>query len=72
MVLNALIIKKNYFFFYSRLTNNQLEKEKAELVHQMNASKNERDTSTSEGPAAGNNFQYLKIIILVYLGSETA
>ncbi|KAL9854161.1 LOW QUALITY PROTEIN: centrosomal protein of 290 kDa [Geothlypis trichas] len=38
-----------------RLTNNQLEKEKAELVHQMNASKNERDTSTSEGPAAGHS-----------------
>ncbi|XP_074395746.1 centrosomal protein of 290 kDa isoform X2 [Zonotrichia albicollis] len=38
-----------------RLTNNQLEKEKAELVHQMNACKNERHTSTSEGPAAGHN-----------------
>ncbi|XP_030913389.1 centrosomal protein of 290 kDa isoform X2 [Geospiza fortis] len=38
-----------------RLTNNQLEKEKAELVHQMNTFKNERHTSTSEGPAAGHN-----------------
>ncbi|NXP84971.1 CE290 protein, partial [Passerina amoena] len=36
-----------------RLTNNQLEKEKAELVHQMNIYKNERHTS--EGPAAGHN-----------------
>ncbi|XP_030093642.2 centrosomal protein of 290 kDa isoform X1 [Serinus canaria] len=38
-----------------RLTNNQLEKEKAELVHLMQAYKNERHTSTSEGPAAGHN-----------------
>ncbi|XP_059702808.1 centrosomal protein of 290 kDa [Haemorhous mexicanus] len=38
-----------------RLTNNQLEKEKAELVHQMQAYKNERHTATSEGPAAGHN-----------------
>ncbi|XP_071279415.1 centrosomal protein of 290 kDa isoform X4 [Agelaius tricolor] len=38
-----------------RLTNNQLEKEKAELVHQMNAYRNERHTSTSEGPAAGHD-----------------
>uniref|UniRef100_A0A8D2MSQ8 Centrosomal protein 290 n=1 Tax=Zonotrichia albicollis TaxID=44394 RepID=A0A8D2MSQ8_ZONAL len=46
----VLIIKKKLIFLYSRLTNNQLEKEKAELVHQMNACKNERHTSTSEGP----------------------
>uniref|UniRef100_A0A8C5J5E7 Centrosomal protein 290 n=1 Tax=Junco hyemalis TaxID=40217 RepID=A0A8C5J5E7_JUNHY len=46
--INALIIKKK--ILYSRLTNNQLEKEKAELVHQMNACRNERHTSTSEGP----------------------
>ncbi|XP_041330178.1 centrosomal protein of 290 kDa isoform X2 [Pyrgilauda ruficollis] len=38
-----------------RSTNNQLEKEKAELLHQMKAYKNERHTSTSEGPAAGHN-----------------
>ncbi|NXM22978.1 CE290 protein, partial [Ploceus nigricollis] len=38
-----------------RLTNNQLEKEKAELVHLMKAYKHERHTSTSEGPAAGHN-----------------
>ncbi|XP_053833170.1 centrosomal protein of 290 kDa isoform X2 [Vidua macroura] len=38
-----------------RLTNNQLEKEKAELVHLMKACKHERHTSTSEGPAAGHN-----------------
>ncbi|XP_066175344.1 centrosomal protein of 290 kDa [Sylvia atricapilla] len=38
-----------------RLTNNQLEKEKAELMHQMEDYKHKRHTSTSEGPAAGHN-----------------
>ncbi|NXC54225.1 CE290 protein, partial [Aleadryas rufinucha] len=38
-----------------RLTNDRLEKEKAELVHQMGDYKHERHTSTSEGPAAGHN-----------------
>ncbi|RLW06406.1 hypothetical protein DV515_00004568 [Chloebia gouldiae] len=38
-----------------RLTNNQLEKEKAELVHLMKTCKHEGHTSTSEGPAAGQN-----------------
>ncbi|NWX37869.1 CE290 protein, partial [Notiomystis cincta] len=38
-----------------RLTNNQLEKEKAELVHQLEDYKHERHTSTSDGPAAGHN-----------------
>ncbi|NXB18368.1 CE290 protein, partial [Rhagologus leucostigma] len=38
-----------------RLTNDRLEKEKAELVHQMGDYKHERHTSTSEGPAAGRN-----------------
>ncbi|NXB78260.1 CE290 protein, partial [Donacobius atricapilla] len=38
-----------------RLTNNRLEKEKAELMHQMEDCKHERHTSTSEGPAAGHN-----------------
>ncbi|NXO82796.1 CE290 protein, partial [Sitta europaea] len=38
-----------------RLTNNQLEKEKAELLHQMEDYKHKRHTSTSEGPAAGHN-----------------
>ncbi|NWU30643.1 CE290 protein, partial [Dyaphorophyia castanea] len=38
-----------------RLTNNQLEKEKAELVHQMGDYKHERHTSTSECPADGQN-----------------
>ncbi|NXA97716.1 CE290 protein, partial [Melanocharis versteri] len=38
-----------------RLTNSRLEKEKAELVHQMKDNKHERHTSTSEGPAAGHN-----------------
>uniref|UniRef100_A0A8C0UQZ0 Centrosomal protein 290 n=1 Tax=Cyanistes caeruleus TaxID=156563 RepID=A0A8C0UQZ0_CYACU len=33
-----------------RLTNNQLEKEKAELVNQMEDYKQERQTSTNEGP----------------------
>ncbi|NWX66773.1 CE290 protein, partial [Promerops cafer] len=37
-----------------RLTNNQLEKEKAELVQQMKDFKHKRHTSASEGPAAGN------------------
>ncbi|NWR12349.1 CE290 protein, partial [Paradoxornis webbianus] len=38
-----------------RLTNNQLEKEKAELLHQVEDYKHERHTSTSEGTAAGHN-----------------
>ncbi|XP_062348044.1 centrosomal protein of 290 kDa isoform X5 [Cinclus cinclus] len=38
-----------------RLTNNRLEKEKAELVHQMENYKNKRHTSKNEGPAAGHN-----------------
>ncbi|NWY42975.1 CE290 protein, partial [Sylvia atricapilla] len=38
-----------------RLTNNQLEKEKAELMHQMEDYKHKRHTSTSEGPEAGHN-----------------
>ncbi|NXO10570.1 CE290 protein, partial [Oriolus oriolus] len=38
-----------------RLTNDRLEKEKAELVHQMGDYKHERHTSKSEGPAAGHN-----------------
>ncbi|NXQ38839.1 CE290 protein, partial [Catharus fuscescens] len=38
-----------------RLTNNRLEKEKAELVHQMENYKDQRHTSKTEGPAAGNN-----------------
>ncbi|NXM32549.1 CE290 protein, partial [Oxyruncus cristatus] len=38
-----------------RLTNNQLEKEKEELVHQMEDYKHHRHTCTSEDPAAGHN-----------------
>ncbi|NXY25974.1 CE290 protein, partial [Atrichornis clamosus] len=38
-----------------RLTNNRLEKEKAELVHQMEDYKHHRHIYTSEGPAAGHN-----------------
>ncbi|NXM43484.1 CE290 protein, partial [Gymnorhina tibicen] len=38
-----------------RLTNDRLEKENAELVHQMGDYKHERHTSTSEGPAPGHN-----------------
>ncbi|NXH97360.1 CE290 protein, partial [Pachycephala philippinensis] len=38
-----------------RLTNDRLEKEKAELVHQMGDYKHERHTSTNEGPVAGHN-----------------
>ncbi|XP_068855985.1 centrosomal protein of 290 kDa [Aphelocoma coerulescens] len=38
-----------------RLTNDRLEKEKAELVHQMGDYKHERHTSTSGGSAAGHN-----------------
>ncbi|NWU43118.1 CE290 protein, partial [Hylia prasina] len=38
-----------------RLTNSRLEKEKAELMHQMEDYKHERQTSASEGPAAGHN-----------------
>ncbi|NWT82311.1 CE290 protein, partial [Lanius ludovicianus] len=38
-----------------RLTNDRLEKEKAELVHQMEDYKHERHTSTSGSPAAGHN-----------------
>ncbi|XP_066039446.1 centrosomal protein of 290 kDa isoform X6 [Chamaea fasciata] len=46
------IIKELQFL---RLTNNQLEKEKAELLHQMEDYKHERHTSASEGIAAGHN-----------------
>ncbi|NXL50761.1 CE290 protein, partial [Podilymbus podiceps] len=38
-----------------RLTNNQLEKEKAELAHQVEDYKHHIHTYTSEGPAAGYN-----------------
>ncbi|KAI1238994.1 hypothetical protein IHE44_0012092 [Lamprotornis superbus] len=38
-----------------RLTNNRLEKEKAELVHQMENYKHKRHTCKNEGPAAGHN-----------------
>ncbi|NXH56695.1 CE290 protein, partial [Rhabdornis inornatus] len=38
-----------------RLTNNRLEKEKAEIVHQMENYKHKRYTSKNEGPAAGHN-----------------
>ncbi|KAM4782712.1 centrosomal protein of 290 kDa isoform 2-T2 [Cyanocitta cristata] len=38
-----------------RLTNDRLEKEKAELVQQMGDYKHERHTSTSGGPATGHN-----------------
>ncbi|NXI80892.1 CE290 protein, partial [Rhipidura dahli] len=38
-----------------RLTNDRLEKEKAELVHQMEDYKHETHSSTSGGPAAGHN-----------------
>ncbi|XP_059672669.1 centrosomal protein of 290 kDa [Gavia stellata] len=38
-----------------RLTNNRLEKEKAELAHQMEDYKHHMHTNTSEGPAAGHN-----------------
>ncbi|NXI54883.1 CE290 protein, partial [Chloroceryle aenea] len=38
-----------------RLTNNQLEKEKAELAHQVDNCKHHIHTCTSEGPAAGHN-----------------
>ncbi|NWV04060.1 CE290 protein, partial [Ptilonorhynchus violaceus] len=38
-----------------RLTNNRLEKEKAELVHEMEDYKHHRHTYTSEGPTAGHN-----------------
>ncbi|XP_030116712.4 centrosomal protein of 290 kDa isoform X1 [Taeniopygia guttata] len=38
-----------------RSTNNQLEKEKAELLHLMKTCKHEGHISTSEGPAAGHN-----------------
>ncbi|KAJ7410332.1 Centrosomal protein of 290 kDa [Willisornis vidua] len=40
---------------FLRLTNNQLEKEKAELVHQMEGCKHHKHTYTSEGLAAGHN-----------------
>ncbi|NXY64641.1 CE290 protein, partial [Callaeas wilsoni] len=46
------IIKELQFL---RLTNNRLEKEKEQLVHQMEDYKHERHTSASEGPAAGHN-----------------
>ncbi|NXF08242.1 CE290 protein, partial [Smithornis capensis] len=38
-----------------KLTNNRLEKEKAELVHQIEDFKHHRHTYTSEDPAAGHN-----------------
>ncbi|XP_062440904.1 centrosomal protein of 290 kDa isoform X2 [Rhea pennata] len=38
-----------------RLTNNQLEKEKAELAHQVEVYKLQIDTNTTEGAAAGDN-----------------
>ncbi|XP_010560145.1 PREDICTED: centrosomal protein of 290 kDa [Haliaeetus leucocephalus] len=38
-----------------RLTNNRLEKEKAELAHQVEDYKHHVHTYTSEGPAAGHN-----------------
>ncbi|NXM75645.1 CE290 protein, partial [Serilophus lunatus] len=38
-----------------KLTNNRLEKEKAELVHQIEDCKHHRHTYTSEGLAAGHN-----------------
>uniref|UniRef100_A0A8B9UMZ9 Centrosomal protein 290 n=1 Tax=Anas zonorhyncha TaxID=75864 RepID=A0A8B9UMZ9_9AVES len=38
-----------------RSTNNQLEKEKAELAHQVENYKHHIHTYTSEGPAAGHN-----------------
>ncbi|NWV46049.1 CE290 protein, partial [Daphoenositta chrysoptera] len=38
-----------------RLTNDRLEKEKAELVHQMGDYKHERHISASDGPAAEHN-----------------
>ncbi|XP_053922436.1 centrosomal protein of 290 kDa isoform X2 [Cuculus canorus] len=38
-----------------RSTNNQLEKEKAELAHQVEHCKHHRHIYTSEGPAAGHN-----------------
>ncbi|KAM9247903.1 centrosomal protein of 290 kDa [Leptosomus discolor] len=38
-----------------RLTNNRLEKEKAELAHQVEDYKHHIHTYTSEGPAAGHN-----------------
>ncbi|XP_025905532.1 centrosomal protein of 290 kDa isoform X2 [Nothoprocta perdicaria] len=38
-----------------RLTNNQLENEKAELAHQVEIHKLRVDTNTTEGPAAGHN-----------------
>ncbi|NXH19921.1 CE290 protein, partial [Bucco capensis] len=43
-----------------RLTNNQLEKEKAELAHQVEDHKYHICIDTSEGPAAGNHFPYQK------------
>ncbi|NXA50457.1 CE290 protein, partial [Nothocercus julius] len=38
-----------------RLTNNQLENEKAELAHQVEVYKLQIDTTMTEGPAAGHN-----------------
>ncbi|NXH77678.1 CE290 protein, partial [Hydrobates tethys] len=38
-----------------RLTNNRLEKEKAELAHQVEDCQHHIHTCTSEGPAAGHN-----------------
>ncbi|KAM6321171.1 centrosomal protein of 290 kDa [Aegotheles albertisi] len=39
----------------TRLTNNRLEKEKAELAHQVEDYKHNIDTNTSEVPATGHN-----------------
>ncbi|NXE49879.1 CE290 protein, partial [Casuarius casuarius] len=38
-----------------RLTNNQLEREKAELAHQVEVYKLQIDTNATEGPTAGHN-----------------
>lgn len=54
-----MIFKKSKIILYSRSTNNQLEKEKAELAHQVENYKHHIPTHTSKGPAAGNLFQYL-------------
>uniref|UniRef100_A0A8C3F171 Centrosomal protein 290 n=1 Tax=Chrysemys picta bellii TaxID=8478 RepID=A0A8C3F171_CHRPI len=43
-----------------RLTNNRLEKEKAELAHQVEAYRHQTGINASEGSAAGSPFQYLK------------
>uniref|UniRef100_A0A8C4W164 Centrosomal protein 290 n=1 Tax=Gopherus evgoodei TaxID=1825980 RepID=A0A8C4W164_9SAUR len=43
-----------------RLTNNQLEKEKAELAHQVETYRHQTGINASGGSAAGSHFQYLK------------